>query len=106
MCLEEKWNNDDRHQSKAQSSLVAQARRPRLGEKKTMIPARHKVADAFWFMFLAIIVLLLAWMCSRTTAIRPKESDCLSSLQATTRKDTNYTQDELVSYGRCMEDSQ
>jgi hypothetical protein len=66
-------------------------------------PLWRKLGDAITLMLLTLIVLGLAWMCSQAgDTLQPEERDCLDDLRASTRQDTNYTEHEVVTYGRCL----
>jgi hypothetical protein len=61
------------------------------------------VIDAVVLIALTIAIMIGAWMCSRSaTYLRPEEHDCLYELRVATRKTVNYTEDQVVSYGRCL----
>jgi hypothetical protein len=63
----------------------------------------RKVMDAVVLLALAVGVCFGAWLCSHTEgAVRPDESDCIAELRAATRKTTNFTEAEMVTYGRCL----
>jgi len=62
-----------------------------------------RFTDVIIILLLVCVSCGLAWLCSRTsTILHPNESDCIEQLRATTRRTTNYTQEEVVSYGRCL----
>lgn len=66
---------------------------------------RKRVGDAAILLVLAVMVIALAWLCSRAEATTsPIESDCIEELRLVTRKTTNFTEDEVVTYGRCLVD--
>lgn len=64
---------------------------------------RKRVGDAAILLVLAVGVIALAWLCSRAEiTTSPIESDCIEELRLTTRKTTNFTEEELIRYGRCL----
>lgn len=62
----------------------------------------RKLVDVLFLIALGAFIFLGLQMCSRKTTLRPREQSCLKALQAGARKDTNFTRDEVVSYGRCI----
>jgi hypothetical protein len=65
-------------------------------------PKRSVVADLLILGAIIFVVVALVQLCE-SNALSPYERDCLDELRASTRKDANYTQDEVVRYGRCVE---
>lgn len=64
---------------------------------------RKRAGDAAMLLILAVAVIALAWLCSRAeVTTSPNESDCIEELRSATRKTTNYTEEELIRYGRCF----
>ncbi len=64
---------------------------------------RKRVGDAAILLILAVAVITLAWLCSRAeVTTSPTESDCIEELRAVTRKTTNFNEEELIRYGRCL----
>lgn len=58
------------------------------------------------FAILAVVIILLACavqLCTSTNDLKPQERGCLTELRSTTHKDTNFTEAEVVEYGRCIE---
>lgn len=77
----------------------------------TLEPMR-KPKKTFWSIL--VDVLLIAVMVAAMVGIiracdvaekvmKPAERSCLQQLKASTRKDTNFTEDELLSYSRCVQ---
>ena len=66
---------------------------------------RSRVASVLMLIVVSVIVVALAWLCSQSsTMMKPDESDCIEQLRAQTRRETNFNEDEVVSYGRCLVD--
>jgi hypothetical protein len=66
---------------------------------------RNRVADVLVLLVLTAIAVGLAWFCSQSDKMmKPDESDCIEQLREQTRRQTNFNEDEVVSYGRCLMD--
>lgn|GEM_PF-6633355 len=65
----------------------------------------HPVADSIFIVLAVVVIVVGVWMFTRLApTLNPDERDCLSQLQAQSRRDTNFTADEVVAYGRCLAD--
>lgn len=65
--------------------------------------AASKVADAFGWLLMTLVVLAAAWLCTRaSSSLKPDEVDCLLELRAATRKDAGYAEADVIAYGRCL----
>lgn len=66
---------------------------------------RSRVADVLFGFAMLFVIIGLLWMCEQSEKrITPDESDCIEQLRAMTHRKTNYTEDEVVMYGRCLID--
>lgn len=64
---------------------------------------RKRVMDVVVLLGLAVLTLVGAGLCSQMeTGVKPVESDCIEELRAATRKTTNFNEEELIRYGRCL----
>lgn len=69
------------------------------------VKKRSRVGDVFMIIVITIVVLGLMWLCSQSDKlIRPDESDCIEQLRAMTHRTANFTEEEVVIYGRCLVD--
>jgi hypothetical protein len=61
------------------------------------------LVDVLLFLALIATIVVVIRVCDTAEKVmKPGERSCLQQLKAATHKDTNFTEDELLSYGRCV----
>jgi len=66
---------------------------------------RNRVTDVLLAIVILCSIVLGLWLCSRSDKLMtPDESDCIQQLRAMTHRMTNYTEEEVLLYGRCLVD--
>ena len=77
------------------------------GTLEPMRKKRGRLGDLVVLLTVLAVALSFLWLYYHSEKLlKPDESDCVEQLRMTTRKNTNFTEDEVVYYGRCLLDSE